>query len=65
MYIIADLTLLNDLEVCVWKYEDEERYDVEVIDPNDLRNDNYDKQNLDAESVIRYISSLNYAKKKE
>ena len=65
MYIIADLTLLNKLEVCVWKCEDKERYDVEVIDPEDLWNDNYDKQNLDAESVIRYISSLNYAKKKE
>lgn len=65
MYIIAELTLLNELEVCVWKYEYKERYDVEVVDPNDVWDDKYDKQYLDAESVIRYISSLNYAKKKE
>lgn len=61
--IIFEGTLPNGLEVCVWRDIDNGVWEVTVLDPKDIWNDDYDEKFRDARSVLEYMVALREIKK--
>lgn len=56
--IVFEGALPNGLEVCVWRDIDNGVWEVTVIDPKDIWNDQYDERFRDARAVLEYMSEL-------
>jgi len=61
--IIFEGKLPNGLEVCVWRDIDNGVWEVTVVDPKDIWNDEYDETFRDARGVLEYMVALREIKK--
>ena len=61
--IVFEGKLPNGLEVCVWRDIDNGVWEVTVVDPKDIWNDEYDEKFRDARGVLEYMAALREIKK--
>lgn len=61
--VVFEGKLPNGLEVCVWRDIDNGVWEVTVLDPKDIWNDEYDEKFRDARGVLEYMIALREIKK--
>lgn len=61
--LVLSMTLRNGLKVVVWDDDyNEDKYEVEVCNPDNPFEDIYDKKGLSPDELLHYLVELQYKK---